>query len=249
MHELRLFIGVPALLRFHLLRAAPLALLPVFALLVFFGGFSIAPAHADDTMSFRLVAVGDPSHCKGGCPVVITAEGEITDQTPSDFAEFVRSNVNRANLHAIVFLDSPGGKVVAAMELGRIWRRLGVAAIVGRASSDYPGSTTRFLAARCLSACVYALIGAKKRVIPPVSIVGIHRMFFYDDPDGAVGGEGGSGRRHYDNGGMRAMLSNYTARMGVSPALISEAEHISSDHIHVLSRSEIARYRLGVARF
>jgi hypothetical protein len=247
MHELRLFVGAPNLLRFRLPRAAPAVVLPVLALLILLGGFSVNRARADD-MSFRLVSVGDPARCHGGCPAVIAAEGEITDQTPAEFADFVRSNIGRANLHAIVFLDSPGGKVVAAMELGRIWRRLGVAAIVGRANSAYPGSTTQFLAARCLSACVYALIGAKKRVIPPVSIVGVHRMFFYED-QGGIMGDGEGGRRHYDNGGMKALLSNYTSRMGVNPALIAMAEHIGSDHIHVLSRSEIAHYRLGVARF
>lgn len=247
MHELRLFAGAPSLLRLRLLHAVPFVILPVLALLVLLGALPVDRAHADD-MSFRLVSVGDPARCQGGCPAVIAAEGEITDQTPAEFAEFVRSNIGRANLHAIVFLDSPGGKVVAAMELGRIWRRLGVAAIVGRANSAYPGSTTQFLAARCLSACVYALIGAKKRVIPPVSIVGVHRMFFYEDQGGIVG-DGEGGRRHYDNGGMKALLSNYTARMGVNPGLISMAEHIGSEHIHVLSRSEIARYRLGVARF
>lgn len=248
MHELRLFVGAPVpIVRVRLRRAMPLCILPVFALFIAFGGFSVAKAHAED-MSFRLVSVGDPARCRGGCPAVIAAEGEITDQTPAEFTEFVRSNVGRSDLHAIVFLDSPGGKVVAAMELGRIWRRLGIAAIVGRANASDPGSTSQFLAARCLSACVYALIGAKKRVIPPASIVGIHRMFFYED-QGGVMGEGGVVRRHYDNGGMKAMLSNYTSRMGVSPALIAMAERISSDSIHVLSRSEIARYNLGSARF
>jgi hypothetical protein len=247
MHEPRLFDGVPGLVRNRLLRAMPIAILPALALLILLGGFSVGHARAED-MSFRLVSVGDQARCRGGCPAVIAAEGEITDQTPAEFAQFVRSNIGRADLHAIVFLDSPGGKVVAAMELGRIWRRLGVAAIVGRANSAYPGSTTQFLAARCLSACVYALIGAKKRVIPPVSIVGVHRMFFYED-QGGVMGNGEGERRHYDNGGMKALLSNYTARMGVNPGLISMAEHIGSEHIHVLSRSEIARYRLGVSRF
>lgn len=227
---------------------APVFLFPLFAIVLLCGlVISGGMARADD-MSFHLVSVGDPGRCGDRCPAVITAEGQITNETPAEFSEFVRNNVGRADLHAIVFLNSPGGKVVAAMELGRLWRRLGIAAVVGRTNSANPGSTTQFLAARCLSACVYALIGAKKRVIPPASVVGIHRMFFYEDESGAMG-EGGGVRRHYDNGGMRAMLSSYTARMGVSPALISSAEHISSDQIHILSRSEIARYHLGSSRF
>ncbi len=223
--------------------------LMVFAVLGFGIGLgaTVGRAHAEE-MSFRLASVGNPMRCRGGCLAVIAAEGQITDQTPSDFVNFVEHNVGRADLHAIVFLNSPGGKVVAAMQLGRIWRRLGVAAIVGRVDPATPGSVTQFLAARCLSACVYALIGAKKRVIPPASIVGVHRMFFYEDETGPMS-EGTALHRRYDNGGMKAVLSHYTRKMGVSPALISMAERISSDRIHILSRREIARYHLGSARF
>jgi hypothetical protein len=210
----------------------------------FFGFASLGAAHAED-MNFQLVSVSSSDRCSGHCPSVITAQGEITDQTPADFLSFVQDNVGHADLHAVIFLDSPGGKVVAAMELGRIWRRLGVAAVVGR--SD-PNSGSQFLAGRCLSACVYALIGAKKRVVPSGSMVGIHRMFFYDGETGPLG-DGNAGRRHYDNGGMKALLSNYTSHMGVSPALISVAERISSDDIHILSRAEIARYHLGTTKF
>lgn len=224
-------------------------ILAAFAVIAFAVGLSatIGAARADD-MSFHLAAVGNPMRCGRRCPAVITAEGEITDRTPYEFLNFVRNNIARSNLHAVVFLDSPGGKVVAAMQLGRIWRRLGAAAIVGRADPSVPGSVTQFLAARCLSACVYALIGAKKRVIPPASIVGIHRMFFYAGGGGPVG-EGTALHRHYDHGGMRSLLAHYTGRMGVSPGLILEAERISSDRIHILTRAEIVRYHLGSAKF
>ena len=224
-------------------------ILAAFAVIAFAASLSVqmAAARAED-MSFRLVSIGNPMQCRRRCPAVITANGEITDRTPYDFLTFVQSNIGRGNLHAVIFLDSPGGKVVAAMQLGRIWRRLGAAAIVGRVDPSAPGSVTQFLAARCLSACVYALIGAKKRVIPPASIVGVHRMFFYAGSDGPMG-EGSTLHRHHDHGGMKSLLAHYTGRMGVSPALISEAERISSDRIHILSRAEIARYHLGSARF
>jgi hypothetical protein len=226
-----------------------LGLLPVLALLVLACGLALqsGAARADD-MSFQLVSLGDNGRCASNCPAVIAAEGQITDRTPGDFMSFVANNVGQADLHAVIFLDSPGGKVVAAMELGRIWRRLGVAAIVGRPDPAQPRSASQFLAARCLSACVYALIGAKKRVIPAGSLVGVHRMFFYEGEAGPLGDDSAA-HRHYDNGGMRAVLSHYTGRMGVSPALITMAEHISSDNLHILSRAEIAQFNLGSARF
>ncbi|MGP8232496.1 MAG: hypothetical protein ACLQL2_07500 [Methylovirgula sp.] len=218
------------------------------AVILLCGGSSFVPraAHADP-MTFQLVSVDDSTRCGRYCPAVIAAEGEITDQTPEQFLEFVQENVNRASLHAVVFLDSPGGKVEASMELGREFRRLGTAAIVARVDPNSRGGMSSFVGARCLSACVYALIGAKKRVIPPESLVGIHRMFAYVD---SVDARGDAERyRLYDNGSMRAALSHYTGMMGVSPALITRAEHISSDQIHILTRREIARYRLGSSRF
>jgi hypothetical protein len=243
--------GVMHVLRETVLARAmnlPTALFALLACAICLFGISwpLEAAHAED-MSFQLVSVSRSAGCGDQCPSVITAQGQITDSTPSEFLSFVQGNIGRSDLHAVVFLDSPGGKVVAAMELGRLWRRLGIAAIVGRAD---PGSSSasQFLAGRCLSACVYALIGAKKRVVPDGSMVGIHRMFFYDGESGLLG-DGSAGRRHYDDGGMKALLSHYTSRMGVSPELISIAERISSDNIHILSRAEIARYHLATAKF
>jgi hypothetical protein len=209
-------------------------------------GFAPHPAHAQE-MTFHLVSVGDRAKCGNTCPVVIAAEGEITNETPSTFLSFVEDNVGSNNLHAIVFLDSPGGKVVASMDLGRILRRIGAAAIVGRVDPAAKNGMSEFVAARCLSACVYALIGAKKRVIPPQSLVGIHRMFTYvdaEDPESSTEVR----YRRYDNGEMAAVLSRYTGMMGVNPALITMAEHISSDRIHIMSRAEIARFHLGSSK-
>jgi hypothetical protein len=208
----------------------------------------IAPhAARAQAMTFRLVSVGDRARCGNSCPVVISAEGEITNETPGAFLSFVEGNVGSGNLHAVVFLDSPGGKVVASMQLGKILRQIGAAAIVARAD---PAASrfNAFIAARCLSACVYTLMGGKKRVVPPQSLVGIHRMFTYVD---AADPESSTVVRYrrYDNGEMAAVLERYTWSMGVSPQLIAMAEHISSDRIHIMTRAEIARFHLASAKF
>ena len=201
---------------------------------------TVGAARADD-MTFSLVRVGDRAECGGGCPLAIAAQGEITNSTPQDFVSFVAGNAG-SGVRSVVFLDSPGGKVVSSMELGQAFRRLGVAAIVAR---PLQGSGTRFAAGRCYSACVYALMGARKRVIPPQSKVGIHRMFSYE---GFVDPAGGTGRTvRHDDGGMRELIARYSTSMGVSRGLIDAAEGTASSDIHVLSPSEIARWRLGAS--
>lgn len=207
-----------------------------------FCAFSFARAEA---MSFRTVALGG-AHCGGRCPQVISAEGEIDETTPDAFLSFVRENVGGGNLHGIVLLDSPGGKVVASMELGRALRRLGMAVIVARPSAQ-SAQTGDLVSGRCFSACVYALMGGRKRVIPPQSRVGIHRMFNYttsfDFSEGLVR------ERNYDDGGMLAMLSRYSNMMGVNSELVTLAERTSPDQLRMLSGAEIARWRLGGRKF
>lgn len=193
-------------------------------------------------MSFRLIQVGDPSRCGAQCPAAIAAEGEITNSTPAAFINFVQRSAAASDLRSVVFLDSPGGKVVSSMALGQVFRKLGVATIVAR-----PGSGgSQFMAGQCFSACVYALMGGRRRIIPPQSQVGIHRMFSYESrPDPA----GGMLRNiQHDDGGMREVLARYSSMMGVSRNLVDTAESTSSQSIRVLSQGEIARWRLGASR-
>ena len=205
-----------------------------------------APAEAAEPMTFRLVQVEDSARCGGHCAQAIAADGEIVDSTPQQFLSFVSSN-GQGNVRSVVFLNSPGGKVVASMELGQLFRKLGVATIVARVGQTYGGGGA-LAAGHCYSACVYALMGGRKRVIPPQSSVGVHRMFQYEaslDPGaGAI-----SLRRRYDSGRMHSMLSRYSSQMGVNRGIIDYAERTSSDSLHVLSKGEIARWRLGQPQF
>lgn len=203
-----------------------------------------APAAARaEEMGFRVISLGN-GQCGARCPQVIAAQGEIIEGTPDAFLNFVRENVGGGNLHGIVLLDSPGGKVVASMELGQAIRRLGMAVIVARPAADQSGREMSLVAGRCYSACVYALMGGRRRVIPPHSRVGVHRMFNYSTSFDLA--EGGIVReRNYDDGGMRAMLSRYANMMGVSTDLVTLAERTSPDQLYMLTGADIARWRLG----
>jgi hypothetical protein len=201
-----------------------------------------APAASAEEMSFRVIGVGS-GKCRANCPKVIAAEGEIAEGTPDAFVDFVRRNVGGGDLHGIVLLDSPGGKVVASMEFGQTLRRLGMAVIVARPAADQSAGTMTLVSGRCYSACVYALMGGRKRVIPAQSRVGIHRMFNYSTSFDLA--EGFHRQRNYDDGGMRAMLARYASGMGVSADLVNLAERTSPDQLYILSGADIARWRLG----
>lgn len=236
--------------RFSLLAGLPrgrspraMACLTIVCLLALAGA-----AAAEEAMTFHLAAIGNPHKCGGACPKVIAAEGEIVDATPDAFFDFLGGHRDDGNVHAIVFLNSPGGKVVAAMELGKIFRRAGIAAVVARAEPHVDDGLTHFTGGRCFSACVYALMGAKKRVIPPQSKVGLHRMFAYDS-----GGDGAASaserRRRYDDGRMAGVLQRYSSTMGINPALVRNAEHGAPDALRILTPTQIAKWRLGSPNF
>ena len=199
------------------------------------------PARAEG-MSFQMVTLG-VGHCRANCPQVIAASGQIDEGSADNFLRFVSDHVRSGAMHGIVLLDSPGGHVVAAMELGQTIRKLGMAVIVARPGAE-SSLTGDLFSGKCYSACVYALMGGRKRVIPPQSKVGVHRMFNYTTNFSVA--DGGFVRERYlDDGDMRSKLARYTTAMGVGSGLITLAEHTSPDVIHVLTPGEIARWRLG----
>lgn len=191
-------------------------------------------------MTFRALPVGD--RCGARCPQMIVAEGEITTRTPNDFVAFVRRQAQNPNARGVILLHSQGGRVGASMQLGKLFRGVGAAVIVGRASSA--GVT----GGHCFSACVYALMGAKKRVIPKVSRVGIHRMFAYEAP--GAGPEDASGyQRVYATPDLVARLSEYAGIMGVSRELVHTAERVTPDRLRIITPKEMRRWKLGSDTF
>jgi len=201
------------------------------------GGLLLPGSATAEEMSFRVVSVGSQTQCGANCPEVIAAEGEISDATPDAFRSFIAGHAG-GSLHSIVLLNSYGGKVVAAMELGKIFRQIGAAVIIAQ-----PGSGGQS-GGRCFSACVYALMGGKKRVVPPESEVGVHRMIAYTASEGFDA----TPSIRLDNGSVAAVLSRYCSAMGVNPAVIALAEHTAPGRLYLLSRAEIARWRLAVPR-
>lgn len=204
-----------------------------------------APAAA---MEYKLVPVG--GDCGARCPLVISAEGEIDRSSAEAFIEFLRGSVGSDRLRNIVFMHSPGGNVVGAMKLGAVFRKAGTAVVVAQAREGQGlARDSNFLSAECMSACVYAFMGGKTRVAPPQSRLGVHRTssfrFVGKDPAGA---EPGYQRIQTPEALLRA-LGDYTQSMGVSREVISVAQAAPANSIRVLTRAEVARWRLGKERF
>ena len=131
------------------------------------------------------------------------ASGEITLATPHDFME---AGVPRG---ATVSLDSPGGNVEAAMELGRLIRLRELQTEVA------PGRG-------CASACVWAFAGGRDRIYRS-SLFGpllVHRFY-------GVNGDNGEANAQ----ALVARISHYLDEMGVGHQLLEMALETPSETV------------------
>ena len=222
---------------------APLArvLLALVGLWLWAGASS---ARAEE-MTFQSVRMNDPAVCGGACPNAIAATGQITQNTAGRFVSFLQSQGGASN--TTVFLNSPGGSVLGSMEFGTLLRHLGATAVVGQIASDGQGGAVA-VNGECFSACVYTLIGARRRIVPSRSLVGIHRMFLVEE---GVDANGTTLVRHRrsDNGDMRSVLMQYSSQMGVNPGLIAAAERTPSSTLKILSQGEMRHWRLASSAY
>jgi hypothetical protein len=182
-------------------------------------------------MTFSSTSAPTPQ-CGSRCPSVVIAEGVIEPETPEEFREFALREALSPAHPSLVYLDSPGGNVVASMELGDEFRRLRVTAIV----AGLAGAGA--VSGQCASACVYALMGAARRFADPSSRVGLHRMSMAPE-------FGSSEERRFADSRLISIVAGYAARMGVSPSIVRMAEALPPDSVRILTAEEMRRSGLA----
>lgn len=103
----------------------------------------------------------------------IFLDGVIDSEAPKRFEQYITQN--HIPDRSIVYLNSPGGSLIAGLELGRLFRKYGLSTDVGRKS---PTSNRRFdiAAGECYSACSYAYLGGQFRYLTEGSHYGVHQF-------------------------------------------------------------------------
>ncbi|HTR12155.1 MAG TPA: hypothetical protein VMI72_02590 [Roseiarcus sp.] len=197
-----------------------------------------------DAMTFR-VELLQAGNCGARCPRVIAADGVIETDTPQAFVAFLKERGDDKSLRRIVFFNSRGGNVVASMVFGHILRALRVAAVVGRFGAE--GDPHPYVG-ECLSACVYAMMGAVRRVAPPGSEIALHRMSIIENETGGLFGSS-QVKRSFADAPMVSVLKRYARKMGVNPALVAAAESLPPDSMHVLTREEMRHWSFAKSQF
>jgi hypothetical protein len=126
----------------------------------------------------------------------------------------------------ILVLDSLGGDVAAAMQIGRLARKT-------KASAWIPKG-------ECSSACVLVLAGATGRIIAPDSRVGIHRTFFEGLPASMTYDQVRELMRKNER-----LIADYLEEMDIPRSLLDEMKSVPPGEVRYLSEPELRRFRLS----
>lgn len=154
--------------------------------------------------------------------------GNITEETVDGVKKLIayKSQFSEPVGGSMVVLNSPGGDLNAAYEIGRI--------IHGQ---RYPATITA--GARCVSACVLILAGAVQRIID--GNVGIHRPYFLSASD-----TNKSAEQIEDNyQSVLDVMRRYLQEMNVDVRLADQMLRIDPDRVRYLTRAELDEFGIG----
>jgi hypothetical protein len=154
-----------------------------------------------------------------GC---IELNGEITaadvDKLPALLNAYKRPRGWLDN--PVIYLNSPGGDIVAAMKLGEMIRK-GNAWTVVDANME------------CSSACVYILAAGVDRIVNPEARIGLHRPTFAKKYFAGLNSE--DARKLYSN--MVNVSQAYFSEMGISAKLFEDMLKVPSEKMQYVSRA------------
>jgi hypothetical protein len=86
-------------------------------------------------------------------------------------------------------------------------------------------------------------MGGSVRQVSPGALVGVHR------PIRSSADEAGSGRsREQIDAHFHSRRRQYAQQMGVDPQVVDLADSTPYEHMRILSRDELARFRMETAR-
>ena len=202
-------------------------------------------------MHFSLFADGSSEACATTCRLLIAASGMITADTSRQFITFVRDNaLQGGQANVTVVLESDGGSVLGALDLGRAIRRFGFATMVGRVIERRSATPVKhgetISRADCQSMCAFVLLGGMQRHVPPDARVLVHQIWLGDRREDAVAANYTAEDLVVVQHDIGAILQ-YTAEMGGNVDLVTLSLRIPPwEPMRALSREELRRMKLDL---
>jgi hypothetical protein len=207
-----------------------------------------APSNARTLpMTFASLSEGPADSCGAKCRRLITASGMITAETARQFLAFTHDNPVQG---ATVVLESDGGSVLGALELGRAIRRLGFSTTVGRVVERRTKTAAKYGEVNsrvdCQSMCAFVLLGGLKRTVPLDAQVLVHQIWLGDRREDAVAASYSAEDLVVVQRDIGSIVQ-YTAEMGGDIELVQLALKVPPwEPMRVLGRDELRRTGLDL---
>ena len=131
-----------------------------------------------------------------------------------------------------IALDSPGGSVNDALEMGRLIREGGYATSVASG-------------ALCASSCPLVFAGGKERLATATSAIGVHQIYASVSAESLPAGLQAAGEAMSDAQKTTAAITRYLTEQGVDPALWLHALETPPNRLYYLNAAELTEYRLA----
>ena len=182
------------------------------------------------------------SCCGNGGIEWITADGDITDETPARFVAFL-SETNSANFPRTIQLNSNGGSLFAAMKFGRLIRKLGFSTSIWGSNSSEQTPDEKIDKGTCASACAYAFLGGVERSVDPQNRYGLHQ-FFSEKQLQNVDTKAFTGLDISSVQLATGVIAGYVAEMGADAHIIEIAAKTSPGSMTFLTYEQMKEFRI-----
>jgi hypothetical protein len=182
--------------------------------------FSIATSSsvsASEVLRFRIGTACDG--VADACGPRIFAEGPIDENAATRFASFFALNSSSLPHKKQISLHSPGGNVLAAIQLGTLIRRLGL-------DTELVDGQT------CASACSLVFMGGVERSFWTGSRLGVHQF-----SSGGLIDEGGAQQ-------LSTAISTYAANLGIDRRVMDIASLVPPRSMYWLTATELKQLRV-----
>ena len=174
-----------------------------------------------------LIATGINANCadiskvsgKGNKIDQIFIKGEITDEDAKTFKQ-----IALVTERAVVLLDSPGGLLMPAIEIGK--------------AIKLKGFGTAVIDSNCTSACAMAWIAGQPRMISKGASVGFHAAYTED----SIG-------RQVPNSVANALVGSYLNNLGLNEKVVAFATSAGPDQVRWINKKEAERMELNILKF
>lgn len=190
-------------------------------------GISSVPLAQDKSHSRPMVFRFYIENCGNAPPLYILAEGTITSETPKQFYQFVKKLHDSGQAFNVVFFNSPGGNLVAGLEMGKMIRQLGLDTLVGgqykAIAKNREEQITVVNSGVCYSACAYAFLGGVGRSVMKDGAFGVHQ-FYGEQKNSEAAAQV-----------TMTLLGEYLNEMGIDQGLLNVASLTPSSEIESLS--------------